>query len=140
MFFIVLVLTHIHAAILPLVLSLAMHLVIQPLSLVLPTITPNIHTKTVDFVVLPVPYEITAVFPRILTLTIFLPLGIVTLISTAIDPCLGPFAMLIIFEPLSFIFGPVVMLVCSISARLIVLPLSVVEIPVHMRKLASVKI
>jgi hypothetical protein len=48
--------------------------------------------------------------------------------------------VLVIIEPLAFIFGPVVMLVCSVSAGLVVFPLPVVYVSVDMGELASVKI
>lgn len=138
MLLIVLVLANVHAPVLPLVLAFTMHLVVQPLSLVLSAITPNICTEPIDLIVLPTANEIASVLPRVLTLSVLLAFCIIALVSATIHPSLRSLTVLVVVEPLTFVFGSVVMLVCSISTSLIVFPISIVDIAIDVCKLAYV--
>lgn len=94
MLLIQMVITFIHATILPLIPPIPMHLIVQPSSGILPPIRPHIQPITGDLIIFPISIILAAISPYILPFPTFLPQLVIPFIPATIHPCLHSIPML----------------------------------------------
>ena len=109
-----------------------MHAVVLPLAFVLPTVDPGVDSAAVDVVVRELTDESRLVRLLERPVPMFLAQLVRSFVTRTIGPSLNTGAMLLVLEPLSNVFGPILVVVGALSVRLVIEPLALVNVSVIM--------
>jgi len=102
---------------------MAIHLIIDPGSFILPSIIPFIDSIATDNIIIKISYELWTITPTKLSLPFFFTIYILTNILWTIWPTFLTMTRLFIFLPFSIIYCSICVHISSVSMRLIIQPL-----------------
>ena len=117
-------------AVLPLQLTKAMHLILEPLAFESLTVGPDVFSPPRDLVLVKRALVDASICKGQHPLPIFLAVLVATLVARPVGPRLNAVAMLLILEPVANVLGSIGMLVGALTVRLIVQPHSFVNVAI----------
>ena len=134
MFFIIHVFANVFSPIYPSKFSFPMHLVVNPITIILSLIVPLIDAVPMDVVFLEFSNKGRAILPCKNTFSLLQTVFILAFISCTIRPDLYTMTFLLIIESFSFITGFIIMDVSSYSLCFIIDPVALIHISICMDK------
>ena len=113
---------------------MSMHLILQPFSCILLSVTPDIYTCALDFIHLKLTSVDRSICECKLATPILLSFKVLAIVDSAIRPSFKALSMLLVVPPLADIFSTICVRISANSISLVVKPFTLIDVAIRMEQ------